>query len=191
MPLTFYPKHTHTHTYAYTHTDTLTSSLFRPAPLLTPCLSCTFYFRSGQPQPKNIHLPFAIRYFPRASSVAYIPISISIIAGELPASSGARESRCGLQMLFSWDTSASRYFQLVALIRMSRRLERSRVIYRSTFFSLSLFLLPPSALPQPPFVAVILSPSASFRLVPAAFQHPASSATHTPDPQEPLDCEFP
>lgn len=134
----------------------------QPARLLRrSCLYCSPF---GQPQPKNI---------PLAPLVAYISISISIIAGELPASSDASQD-AGYKWFFPGIfplpvTSSSR--RLFGCLVVSR--------YLSVDVCVSLSLAPPSFHLLPP------------RLVPAAFQHPASSATHTFEPQEPLDCEFP
>lgn len=90
MLLTFYPTHVRTHT--HTHTSArLVSSTLSPSSL-TYFFLAFFYSRFGQPHSQRI--PFYLP--PSISAVAYVPISISIIAGELPASLGASQG-CGLQ----------------------------------------------------------------------------------------------
>lgn len=83
---------TRTHARAHTHTSArLVSSTLSPSSL-TYFFLAFFYSRFGQPHSQRI--PFSLP--PSISAVAYVPISISIIAGELPASLGASQG-CGLQ----------------------------------------------------------------------------------------------
>lgn len=71
-----------------------------------------------------------------------------------------------------------RYFQLVAFIRMSSRLERPSAIYRSTSFSLPL--------------SSLISITTSFRSVLFRWLFSVETRLHTLyHPQKPLDCEFP
>lgn len=98
MLLTFYPTHTYTYTSARLVSPTL------PPSSLTYFFLTFFYSRFGQPHSQRI--PSSLP--PSIPPVAYIPISISIIAGELPASSGASQG-CGLQMVFR------RYFRFPLL----------------------------------------------------------------------------
>jgi len=150
--LTFYPTYTRAHTY----TSARLVSPTLPPSSLTYFFLAFFYFRSGQPHSQRI--PSSPPSSPR---VAYIPISISIIAEELPASLGASQG-CGLQMVFR------RYFRFPLLpvrnayldVSPSRKISRYLSIDVSLLLSFSLSLSLSSIL----VAAVILFPSSRFVL---------------------------
>jgi len=157
------------------------ANVFLPRLLLFP-------FRST-PTVKEYPLPLPSP-IPR---VAYIPISISIIAEELPASLGASQG-CGLQMVFR------RYFRFPLLsVRdayldvsssgtISRYLSIDISLLLSFSLSLSIYLSLFLSLPfSPPlFYLLLLVLSYSDSFLASRFV-----CTHTLDPQQPLDCEFP
>jgi len=136
----FSPTHTGTHEHTHTHTHTYTEARrILVSPSLSPSSLTSlvflphlvFPFQSTPikeyPPPFSLALSihpsiFLFQFVP----VARVPISISIIARELPASSGTSQG-CGLQTLFRGILPVP-----VALIRLSRPLERSPVIYRPT-----------------------------------------------------------
>lgn len=123
MLLTFYQTRAHTHTYI-NQTHFADSSAFFANVLLPHLL---LFLVSVNPTVKEYSLPSSL------PPVAYIPISISIIARELPASSGASQG-CGLQMVFR------RYFRFLLLSARGAYLDvsPSRAISRYLSIGISL-----------------------------------------------------
>lgn len=97
---------------------------------------------------------------PRTTTVAYIPISISIIAGELPASWGTSQG-CGLQMV------SRRYFRFRLLPAHDAYSDVSpfRAIFRYLLVDFLSFLFPPPLFSTLDFHRRFVS-TLSFRLIP-------------------------
>lgn len=157
MLLTFYQTRARAHTHTYINQTRFADSSAFFANVLLPHL--LLFPVSVNPTVKEYSLPSSL------PPVAYIPISISIIARELPASSGASQG-CGLQMVF-W-----RYFRFLLLSARGAYLDVSPSRAISRYLSIGISLpFARSTLSQPRSVFFSFfhsrsSSSPSFRLLP-------------------------